>query len=409
MTQTPPTFTPRSMTDLRLGLPAVGLTALLMLGGCNASNPLDWDLRTGANSGDTSVAAVNALDQRPLADARGVISYPTYQVALAQRNDTVMSVANRVGIPPDQLASYNALRPADTLRAGEILALPTRVAAVDIPTTTGGVIGETAAPGRVDVSTIATTALNRVDAQAPSAPKTIGQSAEPQTLQAQPVRHQVQRGETAFTIARLYGVPVRSLGEWNSLGTNLEVREGQYLIIPTSSAPPANMAAQQATAPGKQTPLAPPPSAKKPLPAEKTVPAAEASKPTVVADLGKERTAASASAFEMPVQGKIIRSYVKKKNDGIDIAAPAGTVVKSAADGVVAAITKDTTGTPIVVIRHADGILTVYAGVDGLKVAKGAAVKRGQTIAVVRNAEPAFVHFEVRKGVDSVDPMSYLQ
>jgi murein DD-endopeptidase MepM/ murein hydrolase activator NlpD len=404
MTQTPPTFTPRTLTGLRLGL-----TALLMLGGCNASNPMDWDLRTGANSGDTSVAAVSALDQRPQADARGVISYPTYQVALAQRNDTVMSVANRVGIPPDQLASYNALRPADTLRAGEILALPTRVAAADIPTTTGGVIGETAAPGRVDVSTIATTALNRVDAQSPSAPKTIGQSAQPQTLQAQPVRHQVQRGETAFTIARLYGVPVRSLGEWNSLGTNLEVREGQYLIIPTSSAPPANMAAEQATAPGTQTPLAPPPSAKTPLPAEKTVPAAVASKPTVVADLGKERTAVSASAFEMPVQGKIIRSYVKKKNDGIDIAAPAGTAVKSAADGVVAAITKDTTGTPIVVIRHADGILTVYAGVDGLKVAKGAAVKRGQTIAAVRNAEPAFVHFEVRKGVDSVDPMSYLQ
>jgi len=51
----------------------------------------------------------------------------------------------------------------------------------------------------------------------------------------------------------------------------------------------------------------------------------------------------------------------------------------------------------------------VYAGVDGLKVAKGDRVKRGQTIAVVRAATPAFVHFEVRKGVDSVDPMPYLQ
>ena len=387
--------------------PALGLTALLMLGACNASNPLDWDLRTGPNSGDTSVAAVSALDQRPQADARGVISYPTYQVALAQRNDTVMSLAKRVGVPPDQLASYNALRPADTLRAGEVLALPTRVAAADIPTT-GGVIGETAAPGQVDVSTIATTALNRVDAQSPAATPTSKQ-VQPQTLQSQPIRHQVKRGETAFTIARLYGVPVRSLGEWNSLGTDLEVREGQYLIIPTSSAPPANLVAETATAPGTPTPLAPPPSAKTPLPAEKTQPAAQTAAPAPVADLGKDRTAVSASAFEMPVQGKIIRSYVKKKNDGIDIAAPAGTAVKSAADGVVAAITKDTTGTPIVVIRHADGILTVYAGVDGLKVAKGAAVKRGQTIAAVRNAEPAFVHFEVRKGVDSVDPMSYLQ
>ena len=27
----------------------------------------------------------------------------------------------------------------------------------------------------------------------------------------------------------------------------------------------------------------------------------------------------------------------------------------------------------------------------------------------VRKADPAFLHFEVRKGVDSLDPMSYLQ
>jgi murein DD-endopeptidase MepM/ murein hydrolase activator NlpD len=83
--------------------------------------------------------------------------------------------------------------------------------------------------------------------------------------------------------------------------------------------------------------------------------------------------------------------------------------VKAAADGTVAAITKDTQGTPIVVIRHADGILTVYAGVDGLKVAKGDKVSKGQGIAVVRAGDPAFVHFEIRKGVDSVDPMAYLQ
>ena len=61
------------------------------------------------------------------------------------------------------------------------------------------------------------------------------------------------------------------------------------------------------------------------------------------------------------------------------------------------------------VIRHADNILTVYAGVDGVKLAKGAAVKRGQVIATVRAGNPAFLHFEVRKGVDSVDPMPYLQ
>jgi murein DD-endopeptidase MepM/ murein hydrolase activator NlpD len=42
-------------------------------------------------------------------------------------------------------------------------------------------------------------------------------------------------------------------------------------------------------------------------------------------------------------------------------------------------------------------------------VAKGDKVSKGQSIAVVRAGNPAFVHFEVRKGVDSVDPMAYLQ
>ena len=64
---------------------------------------------------------------------------------------------------------------------------------------------------------------------------------------------------------------------------------------------------------------------------------------------------------------------------------------------------------PILVIRHADNLLTVYANIDGIKVAKGAAVKRGQSIATVRAGTPSFVHFEVRQGFESVDPTPYLQ
>ena len=37
------------------------------------------------------------------------------------------------------------------------------------------------------------------------------------------------------------------------------------------------------------------------------------------------------------------------------------------------------------------------------------AVTRGQSIGSVRAGDPAFLHFEVRKGFDSVDPMTYLR
>ena len=80
----------------------------------------------------------------------------------------------------------------------------------------------------------------------------------------------------------------------------------------------------------------------------------------------------------------------------------------AAADGTVAAITASADQVPIIVVRHADNLLTVYANVDRIKVAKGDTVKRGQQIAQLRGGDNAYVHFEVREGFDSVDPTPYL-
>jgi murein DD-endopeptidase MepM/ murein hydrolase activator NlpD len=389
-------------------LPILGLSALLLLSACGKVEPFDWDLRNGQGKLDTSGAALRATDPRPNADANGVLSYPNYQAAVAQRGDTVASVAARVGLPADQLARYNGLNVNANLREGEVLALPARVSAAPTAIQSGGVIGETAAPGAVDVTSIATTALDRVETTPIKAPV---KAAPKGTTGSEPIRHQVARGETAFSIARVYNVSARSIADWNGLGPDLEVREGQFLIIPTAKAkaPAAAKPVVEETLPGATSPTPEPPSAKKPLPDEETPKVGEKPKVAPTADLGKDKTAASSARFAMPVSGSIIRAYVKKKNDGIDISAAAGSPVKAASDGTVAAVTKDTQGTPIVVIRHADGILTVYAGVDGLKVAKGDKVSKGQTIAVVRAGSPAFVHFEVRKGVESVDPMAYVQ
>lgn len=388
-----------------LGMPQLrmfGMTAALTaLAACNtqgAMNGLDWDFRGGAGALDTSAAAQKATGRPPSADARGVISYPGYQVVVARRGDTVSSIAARIGLSADELARYNALMPTDVLREGEILALPRRI------DDGGRILGAATTPGAaaapVDVSAIATTALDRVGTPTPAAttsPKVSGE----------PVRHQVKRGETAFSIARLYNVSAKALGEWNNLGPDLSVREGQYLMIPVAT---AARPAENVNAPGTGSPTPVPPSASKPLPAEKTAPATTKPKDTPPSpNLETQRTAASSSKMQMPVSGSIIRPYAKGKNDGIDISAPAGTAVKAADAGTVAAITKDTEQTPIIVIRHADNLLTVYAGVDGISVKKGDKVSRGQTIAKVRAATPSFLHFEVRRGVDSTDPMPFVQ
>jgi murein DD-endopeptidase MepM/ murein hydrolase activator NlpD len=110
-----------------------------------------------------------------------------------------------------------------------------------------------------------------------------------------------------------------------------------------------------------------------------------------------------------PVDGAIIREYSKGKNEGINIKAAAGTDVVAADAGTVAAITKSADGIPIIVIRHEPELLTVYANVIDVSVEKGARVQRGQGIAKLREGNEAYVHFEVRRGFDSVDPMPYLR
>jgi murein DD-endopeptidase MepM/ murein hydrolase activator NlpD len=389
---------------------------MMALGGClnNANNTLgnlDWDLRSG-DALDTTGAARQSTANRPTPDARGIISYPTYQVAVGQRGDTVATVAQRVGLDAAQLARFNGLTTGDTINAGELLVLPSRVGAA----TTAAPTATTPAQAGLDVTSIATTALDRVGTSTLPAPTATTPSTPPAPVQpgAEPVRHQVKRGETAFTIARAYNVSARALAEWNGLNADLAVREGQFLLIPTASGrPPANPAPEgtvAVTTPGSGTPTPTPPSAAQPLPDEDPTPAAQAPQNTPASpDLAENRTAASGTRMTMPAQGSIIRGYAKGRNEGIDIGAPAGSPVVAAAAGTVAAITKDTQNVPIIVIRHEGGLLTVYAGVDGIAVAKGDQVQRGQKIAVVRAASPAFLHFEVRRGVESTDPAAFLQ
>lgn len=401
-------------------MPAFLLAAAAALAGCTSSE-LDWDLRPDG-LGSTSEAALAATRPRPSPDARGVLSYPGYQVALARGGDTVGSVAARVGIDAAELARVNALDPGVILREGEILTLPRRVAEptggvfAGSAATPGAVIGRPSAAGSIDVTTLAGNAIDRAAPAAPAPAAAAAPAPVPARIVAaagpEPVRHKVQRGETAFSVARSYGVTARALADWNGLGPEMNLREGQTLLIPTAAQAPARApdrtAAAPATLPGAGSPTPVPPSAAKPLPDEKPLAAAAPTPGTPPSpELGQNRSVAA--AMEMPVAGKIIRSYAKGKNDGIGIAAAPGTPVRAAADGTVAAITRDTNQVPILVIRHPDNLLTVYAGIDNVTVTKGAAVKRGQQIAVIRQATPSFLHFEVRRGVDSVDPVGFLQ
>lgn len=385
------------------GLP-IAVSALLALAACSTGPmfPSDWDLRSRETL-TTADAARAATQPRPRADDRGVISYPGYQVVVARRGETVRGIAGRLGVAAEPMAARNAVQPDVVLQGGEVLLLPARVAE---PTAATGAVA--AAPAPVDVATIAGAALDRAaggtaPATAPAAPpRPVVQTGR------EPVQHRVARGETAFTIARRYNVPVQALADWNGLGSDLALREGQTLLIPPFAETPPPAATAVATPPGAGSPTPTPPSAAQPLPAETTTPAAVAPPGPPSPDLGAGRTAASASRFALPADGPVIRAFSAQR-PGIDIGAAAGAPVRAAADGTVLRVTRETSGITLVLLRHADELVTVYANIDGVSVEQGATVRRGQQIARVAPGSPAFLRFDVRRGVEAVDPAPFLQ
>jgi murein DD-endopeptidase MepM/ murein hydrolase activator NlpD len=383
--------------------------ALVALSACDEDGNIrgqdfDLDFRNLSGGFDTTEAAQN-LPNRPRPDDRGVISSPNYQVVVANRGETVRQIADRLDLDANALAAFNGVDADVPLRRDEIVALPARVA--EPSPATGAVTTGPIQPAEVNVSTLASDAIDRAGEQTVTPTAT---SPAPQTG-AEPGLHRVARGETAFQISRLYDVPVAALAEWNGLGSDLTVREGQQLLIPVAGATPPSPAAVEAPGAGSRTPT--PPSATVALPpvgVTPQTPAAAVEETPPAPDIGQPTTQSPATSapFVYPVQGSIIREYNPGRNEGIDISAPAGTSVKAAAAGTIAAITQNTNGAQIVVIRHTGNILTVYVNIDDLSVSKDDTVTQGQGIAKIAAGSPSFLHFEVRDGVNSVDPADFL-
>ena len=117
-----------------------------------------------------------------------------------------------------------------------------------------------------------------------------------------------------------------------------------------------------------------------------------------------------------PVRGRILASYGTGENgihnDGINIAAPAGTAVMAADGGVVAYAGNELRGYGnLILIKHPNGWMTAYAHNARLLVKRGERVRRGQIIARVGAtgavARPQ-LHFEIRHGTRAMDPGDYL-
>ena len=233
---------------------SVGAAAFL-LASCGATG-FDADLRGWMPGALSTADAAASAAPRPQPDDRGVITFPTYQVAVARSGDTIGSVAARLGVDAARLAQHNALPANAPLGAGQVLVLPQRV----------GASGAAAAPGG---RAVVSDPFARQSAR--STPSPAATTPQPASGPANPTQHVVVAGETAWSVARKYNVSVQDLAAWNGLPSSMTLRVGQRLIVPVAGQKAPDPAIVT-TAPGSGSPTPRPPSAERPLPSETTIP-----------------------------------------------------------------------------------------------------------------------------------------
>lgn len=257
-------------------------------------------------------------------------------------------------------------------------------------------------------------------------------------------KHIVEAGETLSGIAQYYHTGIYELAILNQIEPPFRIYVGQSITIPNSPKGPVQLAAFKRSAQIKQEDLIPPYGSSptspprdfqrapitsneanflkvkpgiKPLSQRKLValPSSKTkSRQTKKVELGVSLPpVGKGSPFIWPVEGKLVSKFGVKgeglRNDGVNIVAPRGTVVRAARPGAVAYAGNELRGFGnLLLIKHGNNWVTAYAHNETLLVRRGERVRQGQVIARVGssgNVVQPQLHFEIRKGNTAVDPL----
>lgn len=207
-----------------------------------------------------------------------------------------------------------------------------------------------------------------------------------------PPVHVVRRGENLYRIGLMYDIPFQQLAAHNGLRAPYELEVGQEIRLP-QGATVINLASRDTSA------------------------AASTARNTPVRETTPPPAQTGALRFDWPVRGAVLSNFGTKpdggRNDGINIEARTGDSVRAAAPGQVVYAGSELAGYgQLILVRHTGGFVTAYAHNSRLLVREGDQVSQGQVIAeagATGSVDRPQVHFEIRNGVNPVDPMSYLR
>ena len=306
---------------------------------------------------------------------------PQVRTYTVQPGDTLLGLSRRFGVEASTLARTNDIPPPYPVKLGQILILPPPVQAAAAPAT------------------------------APQTATAITEAAgSPPTVVAEPLAAPPQSEQRPASAPPPDRAPVLREASRQPMAVAPEPSQTQVVQSQRSQPQPTQLQ------PGQLQPAPPPPVASSPPIAASPQPPAPVSPAPDQPMAPLPEPPHTGRGFAWPVRGPVLAGYGPgangTQNDGINIAARAGTPVLAANDGVVAYAGNELRGFGnLILLKHADGWTTAYAHCETITVKRGDRVKRGQTIARVGAtgavAEPQ-LHFELRRGTRALDPQSYL-
>lgn len=334
---------------------------------------------------------------------------------MVQPGETLYGVARRLNVSPNDLMAANNITDPNMLRAGQTLSVPGVKAAggalVAAATNSGaqtlGQLKNNGTQAVADAKQAATSKVNKAVASATGG-------------------YTVKSGDTLHAIAQRNGVTAAALKQANGMSDGT-IRVGQSLVIPAAATAAATQVAAatkpvQAAVDTTVKTASTPPAAAKQVPDGSVKPYTPPQASNKVIEEAEQDVAMAPSAtgisqMRWPVRGKVLTSFGQRDggvvNDGIDIMVPEGTAVKAAENGVVIYAgdgLKEFGQT--VLVRHENGLVTVYGHNSKINVQRGQKVRRGEEIArsgMSGNAKSPKLHFEVRKNSTPVNPSKYLE
>lgn len=333
-----------------------------------------------------------------------------------REGETVYNLSRRFGVPAKAILRANSMSEASALKAGQTLVIPTYVYSGGTSASAPDANPKAAAapsvaknelPSQVPLPTKAPSSRVAVLPQ----PARVPEPASAASAATTGAVYTVVAGDTLSGIAQKTGSSTNAIKQANGLDSGL-IKVGQKLVIPGG-----NVQTTVASAP--------PPGVDPIVTGGVTKPAGGYTAPepgdaeieNMVSKAAAAPDATGVGRLRWPVHGRIVSDFGSqsggKRNDGIDIAVPEGTPVKAAENGVVIYAgdgLKDFGNT--VLVRHENGLVTVYGHNSQIIVSRGATVRRGQELArsgLSGNAGSPKLHFEVRKDSAPVDPAKYLE